>query len=111
MKSPILFAVSLFVTMAAGTLYSEDRVQLEVASVKPNAECAIETSVTLGGVALKGVPMKILLMEAFQVAADRINGPAWIDGVCFDVFARLPQGASTAQFPLALQTLLADRFS
>jgi uncharacterized protein (TIGR03435 family) len=110
MKSPLPFAVSLYVTLAAATLYSEDRVQFEVASVKPNAECVIETSVSPGGVALKGVPMKILLMEAFKVGADRINGPSWIESVCFDVFARLPQGGSTAQIPLALQALLADRF-
>ena len=109
MRRKAAITLSLHLTVSAGMLFAQDRVQFEVASVK-SAECLIETSVTPGGVALKGVPMKILLMEAFKVGADRINGPSWIESACFDVFARLPQGASTAQVPLALQALLADRF-
>jgi len=104
------FAASLHVTAAACILLAQDRVAFEVASVKPNSECALETAVSPGGVALKGVPMKVILMQAFKVDVERINGPSWIETACFDVFAKLPQGGKTEQIPLALQILLADRF-
>jgi uncharacterized protein (TIGR03435 family) len=54
--------------------------------------------------------LKLILVEAFKIGADRINGPSWLENVCVDVIARLPQGAATDRIPLMLQNLLADRF-
>jgi uncharacterized protein (TIGR03435 family) len=56
------------------------------------------------------MPLKLILVEAFKIGADRINGPSWLENVCVDVIARLPQGAATDRIPLMLQNLLADRF-
>src|ERR1035437_1911371 len=110
MKTSLL-AVSLYMTMAPGTLlYADDRVQFETASVKLSKECLNETSINRGGMALKGVSLKLILVEAFKIGADRINGPSWLETVCFDVIARLPQGATSDQVPMMLQSLLADRF-
>src|SRR5258706_14346655 len=107
----LVFGVGLCVTMTSGALpYSDDQVQFETASVKPSKECLYGTSISPGGVAIKGVPLKPILVHAFKIGADRINGPSWLETVCFDVIARLPQGATTDQVPIMLQALLADRF-
>jgi Protein of unknown function (DUF3738). len=75
-----------------------------------SAQCVYETSLNRGGVSLKGVALKLILAEAFKIGSDRINAPSWVENVCFDVFARLPQGGTTDQIPVMLQSLLADRF-
>jgi uncharacterized protein (TIGR03435 family) len=111
MKTLVL-ALGLCATMTSGALpYSDDdHVQFETASVKLSKECLYDTSISRGGVALKGVPLKPILVHAFSIGADRISGPPWLETVCFDVIARLPQGAKTDQVPIMLQALLADRF-
>src|ERR1035437_7288013 len=110
MKTSLL-AVSLYMTMAPGALlYADDRVQFETASVKLSKECLYETSINRGGMALKGGSLKLILVEAFKIGADRINGPSRLETVCFDMIARLPQGATSDQVPMMLQSLLADRF-
>ena len=110
MRTPLLLAVTLYVTMAPGPLYPDDQVRFEAASVKLSKECVYESSLSRGGVALKGMSLKLILVEAFKIGADRINGPSWLENVCVDVIARLPQGAATDRIPLMLQNLLADRF-
>src|ERR1035437_8355728 len=110
MRTPLLLAVTLYVTMAPGPLYPDDQVQFEAASVKLSKECVYESSLSRGGVALKGMSLKLILVEAFKIGADRINGPSWLENVCVDVIARLPQGAATDRIPLMLQHLLTDRF-
>jgi uncharacterized protein (TIGR03435 family) len=110
MKTLVL-TVGLYVTMTSGVLsYSDDQVQFETASVKLSKECLYDTSIGPGGVALKGVPLKPILVHAFKIAADRISGPSWLETVCFDVIAKLPEGAKTDQVPIMLQALLANRF-
>jgi len=97
--------------MMSGALpYLDDDGQFETASVKLSKECLFETSISPGGVAIKGVPLMPILVHAFKIGADRISGPSWLGTVCFDVIGRLPQGATTDQVPIMLQALLADRF-
>src|SRR3954447_21524318 len=104
-------ALSLFLTVTSGALlYSDDHVQFETASVKVSKECLYDTSINPGGVVLRGVPLKPVLVHAYKISEDRISGPSWLDSVCFDVIARLPQGAKTDQVPLMLQALMAARF-
>jgi len=56
-------------------------------------------------VSLKGIVMPAYKLEYYQVTA-----PAWMDGVCFDIAARIPKGVPKEQSPAMLQTLLKDRF-
>ena len=57
-------------------------------------------------------------MWAFGIPATRLVGPAWMgdaatdwtDGPAFDIFAKLPEGASRDQVPAMLRNLLATRF-
>jgi uncharacterized protein (TIGR03435 family) len=84
--------------------------QFEVASVKRADQCRFNTSIDPGSVALLGVPLKPVLMEAFKVRTDQIEGPSWLETECFDISAKLPEGATRDQLPAMLQALLAERF-
>ncbi len=52
-----------------------------------------------------------LVRTAYGVEAERVlGGPNWLEQDTFDVFAKLPEGATTATAKPMLRTLLADRF-
>ena len=57
-----------------------------------------------------GATIQALLMSAYGVKADQISGPGWIESERYDIEAKVPPGATKAQFSLMLQNLLADRF-
>jgi uncharacterized protein (TIGR03435 family) len=59
---------------------------------------------------LQGDPLKIVLMEAFKVKAYQIVGPSWLDEDCFEIVAKMPEGATSDQIPAMLQALLVERF-
>ena len=63
-----------------------------------------------GSVTLKGLPLKLVLREAFKVPMDRIEGPSWLDTDCFEIAAKIPEGATSDQLPAMYQALLAERF-
>ena len=44
-------------------------------------------------------------MKGFQ-----ISGPGWLDSERYDIVAKLPRGATKAEFMVMLQNLLAERF-
>lgn len=91
-------------------LHADDRVQFEVASVKQTTQCTYWSSIDPGNVALKGLPLKPVLVAAFKVGKDQIIGPSWLDSDCYEIFAKVPQGATRDQIPMMLQALLAERF-
>ena len=49
-------------------------------------------------------------MEAFKVKMDQIEGPSWLETDCFEISAKIPEGATSEQLPAMLQALLAERF-
>jgi uncharacterized protein (TIGR03435 family) len=63
-----------------------------------------------GRVSYSDVPLFFLIMKAFDVKRYQIDGPPWIDSQLYDVFAKIPDGASEEQVPAMLQTMLAERF-
>ena len=83
--------------------------KFETASVK-RAECSFNNSIDPGMISLKGDPLKPVLVQAFHVRADQIEGPAWLDTDCFDIIARMPEGAPPDQLGAMLQAMLAERF-
>jgi uncharacterized protein (TIGR03435 family) len=87
-----------------------DQPKFEAASVKRTDRCGMENAMDAGMIAFKGDPLKPVLMEAFKVKMDQIAGPSWLDADCFEIFARIPEGATRDQVPAMLQALLADRF-
>jgi uncharacterized protein (TIGR03435 family) len=82
----------------------------EEASVKPTERCSMQNSIDPGRIALNGDPLKLVLMEAFQVKTDQILGPSWLDSDCFVILAKMPEGATKDQLPAMLQALLVERF-
>ncbi len=84
--------------------------KFEVASVKRAEQCGGAGSMGPGSVILPGVFLKAVLMEAFQVKMERIEGPGWLESDCFAISAKMPEGATRDQVPAMLQTLLAERF-
>jgi uncharacterized protein (TIGR03435 family) len=66
---------------------------------------------TMGGIFLKNNSLKNLLLNAYGIRADQIEGgPKWLDSARFTIDAKLPEGVSRNLLPKALQSLLADRF-
>ena len=88
---------------------SAQQVKFETASVK-KGECRMETSIDPGLITLKGVPLRGVLITAFHVRGDLIQGPGWLDSDCFDILAKMPEGAAADQMPAMMQSLLAERF-
>jgi len=60
------------------------------------------------------VPLKMLIMKAYEIEYDQIQGPDWlrdINGHRFTISATMPSDTTHRQFQLMLQQLLADRFN
>jgi uncharacterized protein (TIGR03435 family) len=102
----------------------------EVASVKPAAPNGMDAAMAVlkgpaeeqmrfrggpgsndpGRIDYVGVTLKMLLKRAYDVAADQIVGPDWLETERYDIVAKLPSGVGREQLPLMLQELLAERF-
>jgi uncharacterized protein (TIGR03435 family) len=63
-----------------------------------------------GRIDYSGVTLKMLLARAYDLRAEQIYGPGWIDKERYTVAAKLPPGTDAEQLRLMLQGLLADRF-
>ncbi len=92
--------------------------QFEVASVRPAAAAATGARGMRGGpgtadperMTWSRATIQALLISAYGVKADQISAPGWIESERYDIEAKVPPGATKAQFNLMLQNLLADRF-
>lgn len=100
-----LAAISAF---AAQNVPNQPR--FEVASVKRVQGGDVNMSLDPGILTLKGLPLKAALSQAFKLPMDQITGPAWLDEDCFDIIAKMPEGATKDQMPAMLRALLAERF-
>lgn len=109
MKTFRIFLLVLPLALASGQETSAQP-KFEVASVKRTEQCGGRNSLDPGSVAFRGVPLKGVLMEAFKVKMDQIEGPYWLITDCFDISAKIPAGVSKDQLPAMLQALLAERF-
>uniref|UniRef100_Q028A5 Uncharacterized protein n=1 Tax=Solibacter usitatus (strain Ellin6076) TaxID=234267 RepID=Q028A5_SOLUE len=91
--------------------------EFEVASVKGAAPGASRTGVH-GGPGTKtptswsaeGLPALNLITTAYHVPPQLVSGPGWLSTERFDIVARVPQGATRAEFRVMLQSLLRHRF-
>jgi uncharacterized protein (TIGR03435 family) len=110
MKVSLRSTIALSAICAITTLTAADQPKFEVASVKRTDRGIIKNSLGPGTVTLKGDPLKIVLMEAFKVKSYQIVGPSWLDEDCFEIVAKMPEGATSDQIPAMLQALLAERF-
>jgi uncharacterized protein (TIGR03435 family) len=113
-----------FALLLSGALSAQtpdiDKLQFEVASVKPNKTGATSSSLGLqpgGRIVATNVALRLLIRNLYNVQADQIVGaPDWIESERFDIEARAdreypPQADAPAPELLAMmRNLLADRF-
>ena len=112
-------AVLLCASIALGQ-QPNPRLTFEVASIKPAAPQAIVRSQgsvdggpgtpAPGRIRFTGVPLRVLIMRAYDVQSFQVSGPSWMDSQRFDVIAKVPDGATKEDAQIMLQNLLADRF-
>ena len=110
MRTSLRSTIVLSAICAITSLTAADQPKFEAASVKRIDRGIIHNSLGPGTVTLRGDPLKVTLMEAFKVKAYQIVGPSWLDEDCFDIVAKMPEGATSDQIPAMLQTLLVERF-
>ncbi len=110
----------VFMSCAALAQTAENSPTFEVASVKPAAPITgnfIRVGMRggpgtpdPGQITYTNVTVKNVLMNAYGVKGFQISGPGWLDSERYDIVAKLPRGATKAQFMVMLQNLLAERF-
>ena len=107
----VLFAVAL----AANAADFGPEARFEVASVKP----ALAGGANPGGgpgskspdrIRYGYMPLRGLIMNAWGVDTDQIQGPPWLDSAPFSLEAIVPPGITKEQAAIMLQNLLKDRF-
>jgi uncharacterized protein (TIGR03435 family) len=93
------------------------RLEFEVASVRaaaPNqgngAQTPAATRLDPSQIRLNYLTMQDLIVRAYQVKAYQVIGPDWLTQERFDISATLPAGATVADVPTMLRSLLEDRF-
>ena len=93
------------------------RLEFEVASVRasaPNQGNGAQTPAAAlldpSQIRLNYLTMQDFIVRAYGVKAYQIIGPDWLKTERFDITATLPEGATVAQVPAMLQSLLEDRF-
>ena len=65
----------------------------EVASAK-QLRCGGGGWIDPGVATFRGMPLKGVLREAFNVKMERIKGPSWLETEYFDISAKIPAGAT-----------------
>jgi uncharacterized protein (TIGR03435 family) len=84
----------------------------EVVSIKPNhsGRNGSDSDDHQGVLTANNLSLKRLIMRAYEARDYQVLGPDWLDSERFDVAAKPPSAADSAQLNLMLQSLLADRF-
>jgi uncharacterized protein (TIGR03435 family) len=110
MKTSLMLLIAVSATYYASAQNAPVQARFEVASVKRADQCSLGRTINPRSVTLTGMPLKPLLMQAFNVKLEQIEGPAWLESECFDISARIPDGGSLDQLSAMLQGLLTERF-
>jgi len=96
------------ILLASSPAYSQ---AFEVASVKAaGTDCRGKSSIDSQQVRYSDFSLKGLVRDAYKVELYQVNAPAWFADQCYDVVAKLPEGAAKEQIPEMLQALLLERF-
>ena len=116
---------SIGAALLAAAVWAQDKPAFEVASIKPAAPldpAKIAAAMQSGAQMPIGprieahraeylyMNLKTLIVYAYQVRPYQVSGPDWLEQDRFDIFAKYPDGATKADAPRMLQSLLEDRF-
>ncbi len=111
-KQHTLLGVLLFAAGAAACAQ-----EFDVASVKPSALQTGRFTMTggpgtsdPGRINYTNIPLRRVLLNAYDLSNYQITGPDWLDSQRFDIAATIPAGATKPQFQAMLRNLLAARF-
>jgi uncharacterized protein (TIGR03435 family) len=117
---PAIVGASLLAIASCAAWAQTPALSFEVASVKPAAPSGDGLvmrrmsggpgSDDPGTLTLTNVPLKLMVVRAYDLKQYQVEGPDWIDSIGYDVTAKLPPGTTKEQFQQMLQTLLAERF-
>jgi uncharacterized protein (TIGR03435 family) len=99
----------------AGSLLSQS---FDAASVKPGPPANTGRFNMTGGpgtsdptfIRYANVPLKRVLMAAYDMKSWQIAGPDWLNTLRFDISARIPDGATKEQAQAMMRNLLTERF-
>lgn len=110
-----LLAVSFAFGQATTKGQPSPKLEFEVASIRPSQSTGpnrVDAGLRMDGsqAHFGSLSIKNLIDRAYRVEPNLISGPDWISSERFDISAKLPEGATTAQIPEMLQSLLAERF-
>ncbi len=108
-------AAILVVTVGAFGQSATPAPAFEVASIKqavPPADgrIMVRMNTDAGRLDYTNVSLRDIIRAAFKVRNDQISGPDWLSSERYIIAAKFPAGATKADVPAMLQTLLADRF-
>lgn len=110
-RTALLGAVCL--TLVSSAVLAQGKAAFEVASIRavddPSA-VRMGFQATGSQVRIAGMSVKDLLVVAYGMKPQQIDGPDWIAQLRFSVTATIPEGVPGSKVPEMLQTLLAERF-
>ena len=91
------------------------KISFEVVSIKPAAPSPMgQMRMNRGGdpgrARFSNFSLRDYIRVAYRVKDFQVEGPEWIESARFDVEGKFPEGATEAQVPEMLQSMLADRF-
>ncbi len=112
-RATVMFMPALTGIFALSLPAQSVRPVFEVVSIKPLGDFRPRTGPSRsdpGRVSYPSINLRLLVMQAYGVRNDQINGPSWIDDQFYDVEAKIPEGVLQSQVPQMLQSLLAERF-
>jgi uncharacterized protein (TIGR03435 family) len=124
MCKAILAVLLIALTPFAQTPAPDKSLTFEVASIKPSETPTPDAG---GRVLIRGprggpgtkdpgrieypfMPLKSILMTAYDMKNYQIVGPGWLDSEHFDINATMPPDTTKEQFQVMLQNLLLERF-
>ena len=104
--------------ISAGYAQSAVRLEFEAASVKASSPPPFDHSFCRGGPGssdpglfrCENFSLANLVNWAYELGANRLSAPDWMNSTSFDISAKVPKGTTKEQLCLMLQNLLADRF-
>jgi uncharacterized protein (TIGR03435 family) len=110
----LMFAVALTGALAQSPVARKEFDVVSVKSSAPDDHNSFMFQPQPGGVRIVGVPLRMLMMQAYDVKVFQIaGGPDWIRSDRWDILAKaegLEGRASLAQMRPMLQALMRDRF-
>ena len=108
-----VFGACLALTTLSTSTFAQNKAAFEVASIRQVDDIStvrIGFQATSSQVRIAGMSIKDLLVVAYTVRPQQIEGPDWIGQLRFSITATIPDGVPGSKVPEMLQSLLADRF-